>query len=337
MNSTDCYPVDDNMTKVFLPVMYGIIFAVGLLGNLTSIIIYVVRLRPWKINSVIMVNLALADLQYVLSLPFLVHYYITEDWSFSDAMCRAVRFGFHFNLYCSILFLACLSVCRYVVVVHPLRAVQMQRKRWAVVVCLAVWLIALLEVTPMVFMLTVEKTANNITSCIDFASNDPQDVWVYSWLLTVVGYLLPLVVVCLSYIQAARELSTGPLEGRISRVRARKLSVLILVVFVLCFTPYHILRALRVYTQIEIPHPLPCVMRRGVYVAYTISRPLAGLNTFFNLALYTLAGDKFHRELLNLLRWRPKFLKFFRTKKFLMVEVVSQPGSGISLTNLMKI
>uniref|UniRef100_A0A3P8ZEQ0 G-protein coupled receptors family 1 profile domain-containing protein n=1 Tax=Esox lucius TaxID=8010 RepID=A0A3P8ZEQ0_ESOLU len=148
---------------VFLPVMYGIIFAVGLLGNLTSIIIYVVRLRPWKINSVIMVNLALADLQYVLSLPFLVHYYITEDWSFSDAMCRAVRFGFHFNLYCSILFLACLSVCRYVVVVHPLRAVQMQRKRWAVVVCLAVWLIALLEVTPMVFMLTVEKTANNIT------------------------------------------------------------------------------------------------------------------------------------------------------------------------------
>ncbi|KAJ8012709.1 hypothetical protein DPEC_G00045700, partial [Dallia pectoralis] len=66
---------------------------------------------------------------------------------------------------------------------------------------------------------------------------------------------------------------------------------------------------------------VPCVLLRGVNTAYIIFRPLAGFNTFFNLALYTLAGDKFQQVLHDLLRWRHKFLK---TKRSVMVKVVSQ-------------
>ncbi|XP_071004604.1 2-oxoglutarate receptor 1 [Oncorhynchus clarkii lewisi] len=330
----ECFPVDDYIKRSYLPIMYGIIFVVGLVGNITSIIIYVVRLRPWKSSSIIMVNLALADLLYVLCLPFLVHYYIHDDWIMGEAMCRIVRFSFHFNLYGSILFLTCLSVFRYVVVVHPLRAAQVQRTSWGVIACLAVWFISVLEIIPMVHMITVKKTENNMTSCLDFASNDPEEVWVYGWLLTVLGYLLPLVVVCLSYIRVACELAGGPHEGRPNRVRARRMTVLILVVFVLCFTPFHILRALRVYTQMETQRPVPCMLLIGVNAAYTISRPLAGLNTFFNLALYTLAGDRFHQAVLGLLRWRPQFLK---TKRPIMVAVIGQPGrNSMSQANVLK-
>ncbi|CAB1346952.1 unnamed protein product, partial [Coregonus sp. 'balchen'] len=191
--------------------MYAIIFVVGLVGNVTSIIIYVVRLWPWKSSSIIMVNLALADLLYVLSLPFLVHYYIHDDWIVGDVMCCIVCFSFHFNLYGSILFLTCLSEFRYVVVVHPLRAALVQRKSWGVIACV-------------------------VHICVEAYTHE--EVWVYGWLLTVLGYLLPLVVVCLSYTRVACELAGGPHQGRQSRVSAHRLAVLILVVFFMFFNPF---------------------------------------------------------------------------------------------------
>ncbi|XP_046903282.1 2-oxoglutarate receptor 1 [Hypomesus transpacificus] len=303
----NCTSVDESLKSYYLPVMYSIICVVGLVGNIISITIYLVKLRPWKSSSIIMVNLAIADLLYASSMPLLIHNYISGKWIMHEIVCKFVRFSFHFNLYGSILFLTCLSVFRYVVVLHPLRAAQVQRKSWGILACLAVWLVSLAEISPMLTMVTVEKKGDR-TVCLDFASNDPAEtVWLYGWLLTVLGYLLPLVVVSWSYICIARELKVGPHNGQSGRVRARKLTVMILVVFVLCFMPYHILRCLRLYTRTL--GSVSCILEKGVNAAYIISRPLAGLNTFFNLALYTLAGDRFQQALLGLLQWRPSFTR----------------------------
>lgn len=296
-----CTNVDRLMKRYYLPVMYGLIFTVGLVGNVTSITIYLTKLRPWKSSSIIMVNLALTDLFYVLSMPFLVYYYSNSDfWTMGDFMCRFVRFVFHFNLYGSILFLTCLAVFRYVVVVHPLRAAQVQQKRWGIVPCAAIWAVTAVEIVPMVTMITTVEL-NNKTYCLDFASNDPAKLWWYGWLLTVLGFLAPLVVVCLCYAGIVRELAKGLHAGRHRRVRARRVTVVILVVFVVCFLPYHVLRVLRVDTNRKAEST--CMLEHWVHAAYIISRPLAGLNTFFNLVLYTLAGDKFQQAFLSVFHW----------------------------------
>lgn len=123
----NCTDVDNLMKHYYLPVMYSVIFVVGLLGNVTAIAIYLAKLRPWKSSSIIMFNLALTDLLYVLSLPFMVYYYNNgESWNLGDFMCRFLRFGSQFNLYGRILFLTCLAVFRYVVAAHPVRAAQVQ-------------------------------------------------------------------------------------------------------------------------------------------------------------------------------------------------------------------
>uniref|UniRef100_A0A8C8H219 G-protein coupled receptors family 1 profile domain-containing protein n=1 Tax=Oncorhynchus tshawytscha TaxID=74940 RepID=A0A8C8H219_ONCTS len=106
------------------------------------------KLRPWKSSS--MVNLAV------------------DDWIMGDVMCPIVCLSSYFNLYGSILFLTCLSEFHYVVMVHPLRAAQVQRKSWAVIDYSAVWFISILEITTMVYMTTVEKTENVIYVCIIF-------------------------------------------------------------------------------------------------------------------------------------------------------------------------
>ncbi|XP_022602327.1 2-oxoglutarate receptor 1-like [Seriola dumerili] len=317
-NYTD---VDRLMRHYFLPASYTAIFIVGLVGNVTSICIYLTKLRPWKSSSIIMVNLALTDLLYVLSMPFLVYYYSSgESWTLSDFMCRYVRFGFHFNLYGSILFLTCLAVFRYVVVAKPLRAAQVEQKFWGICACSAVWIIAAAETTPMMVIISPVK-CDNKTYCLDFASTEPvNNVHWYSWLLTALGFLLPLVVVFMCYIGIVKKLAEGPYTASPSRVRARRVTVLILVVFVVCFLPYHILRVLRIETRIQ---KTSCMMQHVIDVAYIVSRPLAGLNTVFNLALYTLSGDKFRNAFLSTFHWKRWLTK---TRLLLHITTIKRAG-----------
>lgn len=302
-----CVDITQLVRRYFLPVSYAIIFIVGLVGNITSISIYMTKLRPWKSSSIIMVNLALTDLLYVLSLPFLVHYYSNEEsWTLGDFMCSYVRFGFHFNLYGSILFLTCLAVFRYVVVLRPLMAAQVEQKLWGVCACMVVWIIAAAGTIPILQIITLDN--GQTKTCRDFASTEPvQQVYLYSWVLTAIGFLLPLVVVVMCYIGIVKQLTQGPYTTSPCRMRARRVTVLVLVVFVVCFLPYHILRVLRIETR-RIKNP-ECMMYNIVNVLYVISRPLAGLNTVFNLALYTLSGDRFRKAFLstfNFERWLTK-------------------------------
>lgn len=290
----NCTNVDTLVQLYYLPVSYSIIFMVGLVGNVTSIGIYVTKLRPWKSSSIIMVNLALTDLLYVLSLPCLIYYYsMGESWTLGDLPCRFVRVGFLLNLYGSILFLTCVAVFRYVVVIKPLLAAEVQKSSWGIAACSAVWIIALVEICPL-FTLISLKEHNNKTYCLDFASSTRiNDVRVYGSVLTTLGFVVPLVVVFICYIRIVKQLGRGPCTTNRFRLRTRRLTVLILVVFVTCFLPYHIMRVLR--TETRSVHLSMCVIERAVHTGYIISRPLAGFNTFFNLALYTLSGDKFRK------------------------------------------
>uniref|UniRef100_A0A3Q2QN33 Oxoglutarate (alpha-ketoglutarate) receptor 1a, tandem duplicate 3 n=1 Tax=Fundulus heteroclitus TaxID=8078 RepID=A0A3Q2QN33_FUNHE len=176
-----CTDLELVLKRCYLSVCYGIIFIVGLVGNLTSISIYLAKLRPWKSSSIIMVNLALTDLLYVLTMPFLVYYYSNEEsWLLGDFMCRFVRFAFHFHLYGSILSLCCVAIFRFVVVIQPLRVAQVQQKVWGIVACLVVWVVAAAEVTPMLTSLSLTHE-DNMTFCVDFANTKPVGSIRESW------------------------------------------------------------------------------------------------------------------------------------------------------------
>ncbi|XP_061081721.1 2-oxoglutarate receptor 1-like [Conger conger] len=291
-----CRHLDEALQGTYLPVTYGIIFVVGFLGNITAIVLYAGKVRPWTSNSVMMLNLAAADLLYVMSLPFFVLHYSAPDLLPMDSpLCYALRIAFHFHLYASILLLTCVSAFRYAAVVHPLRSGRLQERRWAVASCLAAWGLTGLEMYPM--LNTIRLDMNSTRKCVDFASSESERLVLYNWLLTALGYLLPLVVVVQCYVCVAQALSGGLGPRTPSRLRARRMSLAVLVVFALSFTPYHVLRMLRVYTRAS----QSCVLREGANVAYILFRPVAALNACLNLPLYTLAGGRLQQALCGLL------------------------------------
>ncbi len=321
----NCTDVDDLVKRYYLPAMYGAIFIVGVVGNITALLVYLVKVRPWKSSTIIMVNLVITDLLFMISLPFLTYYYVLNDsWTLGIIMCRFTRFIFHFNLYGSILFLTCLAIFRYVAVVHPKHAHSIKQKRWGTLACVLCWAVAVAEISP-IFNYFETKPQDNKTYCLDFASNATEFMWPYSWVLTVLGYLVPLVVVCLCYWRIIKELKKGPHKESSKRVRARRLIALILTSFIVCFFPFHVLRAWRIYTRLT--PETDCMLDHWVHAAYIISRPIAVLNIIFNLPLYTLAGDCFKQALVEMFKCDWLMTKI---KGIVKVAVINKPATNIT-------
>lgn len=294
----NCTDVEVSLKTLHLPVMYSLIFLVGFPGNVIAICVYSFKMRPWKSSTIIMLNLALTDLLYLTSLPFLIHYYANgEHWIFGGFLCKFIRFGFHFNLYSSILFLTCFSAFRYMVIVHPMKFFQVQRKQWTAVACAAIWVISLAAVTPINFLISLREEQNR-SLCLDFTSSENLGAirW-YNWLLTSLAFFLPLVTVTLCYALIISALATGPQTQASHKQKARRLAIILLVVFYVSFLPFHLFRVARVELQLC---PISCHVEKQIHTIYIISRPLAALNTCGNLLLYVVMGDNFQQAILSL-------------------------------------
>ncbi len=132
--------IDESYKYIFLPICYSFTFIFSI--SLNSVILYrsFRRTKRWNASLIYMVNLASTDFMYGLSLPFLVASYIMRDrWVFGDFMCRLVRFLFYFNLYCSIFFLTCISVHRYLGICHPMKVITLETKKAVKCTCVVVW------------------------------------------------------------------------------------------------------------------------------------------------------------------------------------------------------
>ncbi|XP_071758330.2 P2Y purinoceptor 3 [Centroberyx gerrardi] len=153
--------IDESYKYVFLPVCYSLTFVFSL--SLNSVVLLrscrrhggcrgrgsAGSARRWNTSLIYMVNLATTDLMYGLSLPFLVASYVLRDrWVFGDFMCRLVRFLFYFNLYCSIFFLTCISVHRYLGICHPMRTITLESKRAVKGTCALVWVVVFILTCP---------------------------------------------------------------------------------------------------------------------------------------------------------------------------------------------
>ncbi|KAM6211428.1 LOW QUALITY PROTEIN: 2-oxoglutarate receptor 1-like [Sarcoramphus papa] len=311
----NCIDVEVSLKTLYLPIMYSIIFLVGFLGNVIAICVYSCKMRPWKSSTIIMLNLALTDLLYLTSLPFVIHYYASgEHWIFGEFMRKFIHFGFHFNLCSSILFLTCFSTFRYVVIVHPMKFFHI-RKRWTAVACAAVWVISLAAGSPVNFLIS-SKEAQNRSLCLDITSSENVGTirW-YNWLLTGLAAFLPLLTVTLCYVLIICTLATGPHTWACYKQKACRLTVVLLVVFYVCFLPFHVFWVPRVELQLC---PVSCHMEKQIHSACTISRPLAAINTCGNLLLYVVIGGNFQQAMLSLSRCKwSKYIQQPRSNNYM--------------------
>lgn len=86
----------EDFKRILLPAVYAFVFLLGLPLN-AAVILKIWRKTPsLSKNNIYMLNLAIADLLYVMSLPLLVYNYGSHDyWPFGEFTCKLVRFQFY--------------------------------------------------------------------------------------------------------------------------------------------------------------------------------------------------------------------------------------------------
>lgn len=285
-----------------LPVSYSTVFILGLPLNLTAMWIFIAKMRPWSSTTVYMFNLALSDTLYLLSLPTLVYYYADQNnWPFGEALCKTMRFLFYTNLYCSILFLTCISIHRYIGVCHPLYSLRRLKARYAHMFCVGVWISVSVCLIPNLIFVTVSPRGND-TICHD--TTIPEDFEEYVEYSTVVMSLLfglPCLVIAGCYGLMARELMK-PMDNGIRQSipaykrKSIKTIILVLTVFIICFLPFHVTRTIYYYARLLDAN---CELLNVVNISYKITRPLASANSCFDPVLYFLASENYQKILVS--------------------------------------
>ncbi|XP_073469010.1 P2Y purinoceptor 2-like isoform X1 [Aquarana catesbeiana] len=281
---------EEDFKYILLPVAYSIVFAFGFILNIIALYIFIFQIRPWKVNTLFMFNLALSDLLYVLSLPLLAYYYSkANDWPFSEPLCKLVRFLFYTSLYCSILFLLCISVYRFMAVCYPIGFLQWGHIRYARIACITIWVVIIGIQSPILYFVSTSQIDDS-RICHDTARIELFDQFVVFNTVTLVFlFCVPFtaLLLCNSFMIYVLLTPTVPAtQASKSKRKSVKIIITVLVVFITCFLPYHVTRTLYYYYRKV--DTAPCSTLDAVNAAYKSTRPFASLNSCIDPVLYFL-------------------------------------------------
>ncbi|XP_069068725.1 succinate receptor 1 [Pleurodeles waltl] len=295
-----CITLDQLLKKYYLPVFYTLEFILGVLANGTVLWAYIFGMKNWSTGNIYLFNLCLSDFAFLCTLPWLVESYANETWIYGPIMCKSNRFLLHANLYTSVLFLTCVSMDRYMLIKNPFKKHVLQKKRLAILISIGVWILVTTELLPMLTFIGLTNMTND-TNCHSYASSgDPVQNLIYSTCLTVFGFIMPLCGICFFYLKIVillkkrnKDLAQVP-----SLEKPLRLVILAIILFSITFTPYHIMRNIRIASRMDSWAPPQCtkVIINSIYV---ITRPIAFLNSVINPIFYFLMGDHF-RDMLNI-------------------------------------
>ncbi|KAM3874177.1 proteinase-activated receptor 2-like [Diretmus argenteus] len=286
------------LTTVFLPVVYIIVFVVGLPTNAMAIWVFLFRTKKKHPSSIYMANLAISDLLFVIWTPLKIAYHFnSNNWIYGEGLCKVLVAFFYANMYCSIIFIACISVQRYWAIVYPLSR-QRRDNCVAVGVSIAVWVVVWLVTTPLYLYDQTVKVANlDIITCHD-VTRPTQTKIAAGYFLTMgtVGFVVPTVVCIVSYILMLRALRTSMADSTIAKKRRKAvvLIITVLVMFLVCFTPSNIM--LLVHYNLLLGESV-----NNGYGFYITTLCLASLNSCVDPFIYYFISEEFREHVKNTL------------------------------------
>ncbi|NXJ80020.1 PAR4 protein, partial [Trogon melanurus] len=277
--------LDSAVTVRLIPCLYTFVFLLGLPSN--GLALWVLAARAEKLTStVFLMNLAAADLLLTLVLPFKIFYYfLGNHWPFGEGLCRLTTAFFYGNMYCSVLLLTCISVDRYLAVVHPFFSRSFRTPAFAACTCAAIWLCAAVLTLP----LTLQQQSyplygTDVTLCHDVLPRHEDDGYYFYYFicLIVCAFLAPLAVMLFSYCSVLRAL----LDSGKRYSYSMKLTALVLFTLVAFYTPSNVLLLVHYSSYTS-------KLYGNLYISYMVSLAVSTFNSCADPFVYYYVSEDF--------------------------------------------
>lgn len=289
--------LDPNPMEVTIQTyIHSFICAFGLIGNALVIVTYIFYKRTKTMTDVYLFNVAVADLIFVVALPFII-YNEQHSWLMGPVACKMLRSAYSINLYSGMLLLACISGDRYIAIVQARRSFGTRSHAliYSRLICSAVWVFAVALTLPTLLYTERFEEQNlgadtvTVMCQLSFSKNETAKLMkvVVPSLQMAIGFLLPLLVMVFCYASIMCTLLRAQSSQRHKAVRV---ILAVVVVFIVCHLPYNVTllnHTLSLFKQRS------CEAEKMKLQVLAISRSIAYLHCCLNPILYAFIGVKF--------------------------------------------
>ncbi|XP_044837159.1 urotensin-2 receptor-like [Mauremys mutica] len=289
----------DVLVTYFLGCILAAMCLVGIVGNIYTLV--VVNLSMTFTGSMYMyiVNLALADLLYLSTIPFVVCTYFVKDWYFGDVGCRILFSLDLLTMHTSIFILTIMSTERYLAIVKPLDTIGRSRHYQRTVTCL-VWMVSFLLALPTMILIDLRTSdQGGVTKRMCHPTWQMETYKVYLTILFNTCILAPGLVICYLYIKLARTywrsqtaVFTTRDMNRCPKQKVLYMIFSIVLTYWACFIPFWLWQLVTIYYK----QPGNLTNTTMIYINFIVTC-LAYSNSCINPFLYTLLSKNYKEYL----------------------------------------
>ncbi|XP_052009083.1 galanin receptor type 1b [Xyrauchen texanus] len=280
---------------VVVPVIFGCIFFLGIIGN-TLVIVVIGKIKSRRSRSttnIFILNLSIADLCFLLfCVPFQATIYSLPEWVFGAFLCKFVHYFVMVSMLVSIFTLVAMSVDRYIAVVLSKKSPCIRNRKNALIGVCVIWMLSFAFAVPVAQhqILTNHLKAPNSSFC--------WEIWTervakhtYKVTILVMGYLLPLLLITCCYAKVLyhlhKKMKNMSKKSERSKRKTAQTVLLVVAAFLICWMPHHIIAMWVQFGQFP--------LNDASFAFRIISHCLAYGNSCVNPILYAFLSENFRK------------------------------------------
>ncbi|XP_078048146.1 neuropeptides capa receptor-like [Augochlora pura] len=296
-----------------LTIAYVLIFITGIFGNVATCTVIIKNPSMQTPTNYYLLNLAISDLTLlVIGLPNeLSLFWQQYPWALGLGFCKIRAYVSEMSSYVSVLTIVAFSMERYLAICHPLHVYTMSGLKRPIRFILASWTIALICASPFPIYTKV-----NLVEFPPGSGNYSDDSAICAMLLpympkfplyelsSIIFFSIPMLVILLVYTRmglkirsstqdALNSVVQGAVHGESRQAQSRRSVIRMLsavvIMFFICWAPFHAQRLLYVYGQDSDYYP---DLNEWLYI---LGGCLYYFSTTVNPILYNLMSIKFRQ------------------------------------------
>ncbi|XP_043576242.1 neuromedin-K receptor-like [Chiloscyllium plagiosum] len=299
---------------------YGSVVLVAVLGNLVVIWVILAHKRMRTVTNCFLVNLAFSDASmaaFNTSVNFI--YALHNDWYFGETYCRFHNFFPIAAMFASIYSMAAIAIDRYMVIIHPLQP-RLSATTTKVII-MSIWGLAVTLAFPQCYYSEIKYYPERVLCLLNW----PGD-FIYQIAVLVLVYLLPLVVMAITYTIIGFTLWGGEIPGDTvenyhEQLKAKrkvvKMMIVVVFTFTICWLPYHVFFLVsKQHSHVNSWKPI-----QQVYLTVFL---LAMSSNMHNPIIYCCLNSRFRAGFKRAFQWCP-FIEFSSYDKLELQSSRFQP------------
>ncbi|XP_066450309.1 P2Y purinoceptor 13-like [Eleutherodactylus coqui] len=290
---------DHKITQYVFPVLYTVIFLLGIIMNCLSGWIFF-NVPSKGVFIVYLKNTVVADILMILTLPFKI---LSDSGigpsQMSVIVCRFSAVIFYGTMYINIILLGLIGLDRFLKTVRPFSINEMDNVSQAKMISVAVWTVISLLSLPNIILSSKNVDLQDSHDCTLLKTPLGVEWHKAVSYIGVIIFWVVFISMTLFYTIISKKVYDSYVKSKHkvkpSRKKIRFKVFIVVVVFFLCFAPYHILRLPYTFSQVGMIKD--CQMQNRLYVAKETTQWIAATNVIMDPLIYVMLCRPFRKRI----------------------------------------